>query len=669
MILHTALALYSLLSLSQGSHRVDISSLLKDMANSDLLAKLDSVPYKQVQASSYDRKQTDPKDPVTWFANEDYGQFIRTERVGDRTEWVVMDHQGPGAITRIWTPLLGDKDKMIVRFYFDGAKQPAIEENFNDLLRGRGKIAPPFAYVAWPEPNVADGVGGDCYFPIPYAKSCKVTLSEVPFYYAISYRAYAPNTAVKTFTWDDFNRSKPLALITAKTLGEWHPSPLKAVAQSVSNVKPLEVDLPSGAKAVSELTLKVGADIDRQALRSTVIEMTFDGNRSVWCPIGEFFGCGVTLKPLWDRFRYVGADGTLSSRWTMPYQHHAKLRILNLTNRPISVALSYQVKPWTWDDRSMIFHSTWRFQDSLPTMPRSDWNYLEASGKGRYVGDTLTVMNPSANWYGEGDERVYVDGETFPSTLGTGTEDYYGYAWGMDEHWSSAFMSMPLRGRKGRENWTGFTTTSRVRGLDDVPFQSHLKFDMEIWHWANCEENYSAATFWYGMPSTTSNRTPSPGSASEEVAEPTTAGIKGAIECETMDVLGKSSGVQIGTQNAGLVEGAWSGGEQLFVQATAIGQYVDLALPVPKSGRYQVLLYATKSYDYGIWKASFNGVAGSKIDFWGSKPTVLGPVSLGTFEFNTDKATLHLEVIGSNEKSTGSKFYTGLDCVVLKPIL
>src|SRR5665213_2156977 len=119
----------------QAPPSVTIQSLLREMGDRAVFARLPSIRYKQLQASSYDRAETDPNDAKTWFANADYGQFIRTEQREGKTEWVVMEHDGPGAITRIWTPLLAEKDNMLVRFYFDGSDKPAIEEKFNDLMR------------------------------------------------------------------------------------------------------------------------------------------------------------------------------------------------------------------------------------------------------------------------------------------------------------------------------------------------------------------------------------------------------------------------------------------------------------------------------------------------------------------------------------------------------
>ncbi len=92
--------------------------------------------------------------------------------------------------------------------------------------------------------------------------------------------------------------------------------------------------------------------------------------------------------------------------------------------------LEVQTGEWTWDDRSMYFYAGWRGEYPMATRPFFDWNYITLKGRGVYVGDTLTVMNPVDRWWGEGDETIWVDGENFPSIFGSGTEDYYGDSWG-----------------------------------------------------------------------------------------------------------------------------------------------------------------------------------------------------------------------------------------------
>ena len=96
----------------------------------------------------------------------------------------------------------------------------------------------------------------------------------------------------------------------------------------------------------------------------------------------------------------------------------------------ITVCLSATVGKWQWDAASMYFNAAWHGQYPVATRPYSDWNYVTLKGRGVYVGDALTVMNPVEKWWGEGDEKIRVDDEKFPSIFGTGTEDYYGYSWG-----------------------------------------------------------------------------------------------------------------------------------------------------------------------------------------------------------------------------------------------
>ena len=83
--------------------------------------------------------------------------------------------------------------------------------------------------------------------------------------------------------------------------------------------------------------------------------------------------------------------------------------------------------------------AAWRPDELLPGTPFLDWTFVDIRGRGVFVGDAWTVLNPTQGWWGEGDEKIYVDGETFPSTFGTGTEDYYGYAWGSSKLFSHAY--------------------------------------------------------------------------------------------------------------------------------------------------------------------------------------------------------------------------------------
>jgi hypothetical protein len=250
-----------------------------------------------------------------------------------------------------------------------------------------------------------------------------------------------------------------------------------------------------------------------------VLKMEFDGRETVWCPVGAFFGSGVGLHPFQDWYRTVAADGTMSCRWVMPYQNSGSVTLANLGDQPVDVRLEAYPGEWKWDARSMYFHATWRQQKPLPTRPHADWNYITIKGRGVYVGDTLTVMNPSDKWWGEGDEKIRVDGEEFPSLFGTGTADYYGFSWGgmSNDFYEHPFHAQPHchvydklhRKTNARDvSVRGYSTETRTRSLDTMPCASSLQLDMEVWSWTDCNMEYAVATYWYGFADTTSNRKP-----------------------------------------------------------------------------------------------------------------------------------------------------------------
>jgi len=168
---------------------VTTGSLLDEMADLRRLAELPAPAYTTRQFSSYDRKSTTPADAETWFANEDYNQFIRVEKNAGRTERVMMDAAGPGAVVRIWSA----NPKGTLRIYLDNNPEPVIEAGMGELLGG--KVA------EYPEPIAGSrGKGWNLYFPVPYARHCKVTSDDEGFYYHVDYRTYPKVTKVVTLT-------------------------------------------------------------------------------------------------------------------------------------------------------------------------------------------------------------------------------------------------------------------------------------------------------------------------------------------------------------------------------------------------------------------------------------------------------------------------------------
>ena len=520
-----------------GQAEVNLASLLKEMTDRDALARYPQPGYQLRQFSSYNRESKTPDEVKGWFNNKDHNNFIRVEGNQGRREWVIMDHEAPGVIVRSWMPdkriAPGGKAPVntVMRIYLDGADTPVIEGNMLDLFNGTGLIPPPYAHQ-----SLSSAVS---FFPIAYAKRCKITLNAAPFFYIFNCREYPAGTPVRTFSKNDLQSESALiqrvgqrllepALPALKPSAQWQGK-LAAKAEAV-------IPLPPGPGAVRQLTLKL-AKQDEQITRSLVLKIEFDGRPSVWCPAGDFFGTGLGLNPFQDWYRTVAADGTMTCRWVMPYRQSGTITLVNLHDQAVEAALDTTTGDWAWDERTMYFHTTWRHQNPVPTRPYSDWNYVTLTGRGVYVGDALTVINPVEKWWGEGDEKIRIDGESFPSLFGTGTEDYYGYSWGgrnadFYQHPFHAQVragpnnSQTIKSPSRQSHTQGVSTQTRTRALDAMTCSRSLQLDMEVWHWAECNMDYSVAAYWYGFGDTTSNLAPAPAEAAAKVIVPPPAASK-----------------------------------------------------------------------------------------------------------------------------------------------
>ena len=502
------------------SGAITLQSLLNEMADRDALARFPDPPYTSHQASSCDRRSIAPNKPG-WFANNDWSQFIRSERHRDRTEWVMMEADGPGCVTRIWSG--GPKPKGVMRFYLDDTDRPAIEMPAAELIGGKGLVGPPLSQIT--------ARGLNLYLPIPYARHCKITYDGPNFWqthqepdqiwYNIEYRSYSTGTETRTFQRDDLKEGGQLVQEVGSALlhgREMQLPPPETLRQTLKPGKGDQIEFEHGG-VVRQIAMTISGQDLAATLRSTILILTFDGEQTVWCPVGDFFGSGVALNPFETHNRTARQNGdlkfggpqSLESRWIMPFQKTCTLRVENLGNEPSKVSVwVFAVSRGTWDDRSMHFHATWHHQYPIQTKQADgtmDWNYVTIRGKGVYVGDALCVFNPVPDWWGEGDEKIWADGEKFPSHFGTGSEDFYGYAYGDPHLFSHPFHAQTRCDGPGNQ---GYTCVTRERSLDAIPFEKSLKVDLEIWHWKATQVGYAATSYWYARPGATAEPGPAP---------------------------------------------------------------------------------------------------------------------------------------------------------------
>jgi len=492
---------------------ITYESLIEKMIDRDVYAVFPANTYKCAQTSSYDRHAKTVDDPKNWFANKDWSHYIRQEVNQGRKELVMLDAQGPGCVVRIWCT--GHMYKGNIRIYIDNNPEPIVQGRIDTIVGGKTLCGPPLSEVT--------SRGLNLYLPIPYQKNCKITFDRPDWwgtfakpdtlYYQVNYLTYDNPVEIETFSLDLLKQNDTTLQKVQKRL----LNPQDSIDESSLIQQPnFQVDLApgkeltktiKGSKAIRKFSLNVNSDNIKQALRSTVIKMEFDGQQTVWAPAGDFFGSGVGLNPYKGWWRQILSDGTMTCYWIMPFEKEAKITIKNFGKDTIQIAGQLGISNREWTDDSMYFHSDWAYQYPVDCNKPFDWNFIEIDGKGVLMGDTLALRNPNPDWWGEGDEKIYIDNETFPSTFGTGTEDYYGYAWCTPDFFESPFHAQPYT--EGPRNF-GHVTNTRSRTLDAIMFNKALKFDLEVWHLQKETKNmvYAATTYWYGLSGAKSNKAP-----------------------------------------------------------------------------------------------------------------------------------------------------------------
>ncbi|HOX38483.1 MAG TPA: DUF2961 domain-containing protein [Candidatus Brocadiia bacterium] len=639
------------------------------------------------QHSSYDRMSTiDPTGQfLQWGANKDFGNYIRIEESGK--ECVMAEMEGPGAIVRVWSANPGGN----LRVYIDDAAEPVLDVPFADLCGG--KVA------GVPEPLVGfHARGANCWLPMPYQKKCRVTCAGNPqperMYYYVDYWTYPADTQVESFKWPLSDKQAAVlatvcARLTAPDLAppSLLPAAKKSAAVALEAGKTTEITKLSGPGRITILKVKIDLPGDqnaaaaaptvpllpevigkvvtedekaaREILRSLWLTITFDGAEKpqVSAPLGDFFGTGPGANLYKSLPLGMTKDG-FYCYWRMPYAKEAVIKVENPRGEAVQTKWEIESVSAIPSDPIMYFHAKWRRDDPNPTF---DWPFLDAVGRGRYVGVSMNVWNPRKGWWGEGDEKVWADGEKFPSWFGTGSEDYFGYAWCCNEPFVHALHNQPLCEGPGNAN---HSSVNRWHVADNIPFQKTYRMTIE--NYAK-DVDYCCVTYWYATPETTDFfEVPVPPERRHVhgMAEIKSFAIPGAIEGEKMKVIEQTMG-EVGPQNLEGFDGKWSQNTHRWMRPQEAGKWVDLELKAKEAGKYEMTVYLTMAGDYGIAEFEVNGAkVGKPFDAYNEGVKASGPVSLGVVELKEGKNVLRITVTGKNEKS--SSYMAGLDCVVLK---
>ncbi len=669
-MLMTIAAGFGLSAAVQAGQTLTYVDLVNRLTDLEYLSTLPEPGEKCSLWSSYDRASKYDETTgkyVAWDANGDGSGIIRKE--GEQS--VIAEMEGPGCIRRTWSATAG---KGHVKIFLDGATEPAVDLAFDDYFSRKSE---PFMYPALVYKTAANGY--DNFVPIPYQKSCKIVAEkDWGNYYQFTYTTFPKGTVVPTFNRAltpesmaalyaaDAKLSKGLGCDPAgKRAGEISLSvPVTVAAGQTATVAKL-----TGGRALTALSVKVDpantADLE-VALRAVTLSIRWDGEAapSVWAPLGDFFGTAPGVNKYGSLPLGMTETG-FYSYWYMPFASEALVELKNDGTTPLKLEVNIIHAPLTRPAATLgRFHAKWHRDAFLPAEKERaiDWTMLKTTGRGRFCGVMLNVWNPCGDWWGEGDEKFFVDGEKFPSTIGTGSEDYFGYAWSSG---GLFFQALHNQTRNNGQN-VGHLSVNRWHIADNVPFQTGFEGAIEKYFSNTRPTQYACVAYWYQATGGGDPYQPLP--VTDRVGYETQPFlVKGALEMDALKVLQKPDGNNVGGQDMGGFKGQWSFARQLFWQGGKDGDRLVLAVPVKSEGSYDLFVQFTKAPDYGKVQVYVNGAKlGDVFDAYDPAVTPSGEFKLGTVTLPAGESKLEFEIVNANEKSGGR--YAGFDYLRLVPV-
>ncbi len=644
---------------------VDLVHRLTDL---DRLASPPIPGERCLQWSSYDRaSRFDPASGkyLHWDANGDGDGVIRREPNG---KVVLAEMEGPGCIWRIWSAAPKEGH---VRIHLDGHEEPAIDLPFTGYFDGRN---PPFDRKAIVH---SAALGWNNYTPIPYQKSCRIEAdAHWGLYYHFVYSSFPADTKVPTFQprlTDPQNAALDEADLALRQCGprtagseNWH---LAGIDPGTADTLTL-----AGPGAIHAIQARIDglppSPADRIVLRELVLEIRWDGESkpSVWSPFGDFFGTAPGANPYRSLPCGLTEDGEWYANWYMPFSRGAVVSIRNegAQTRHVRWGL-FTDKPRSNPDQLARFHAKWHRDAFLPADPARhaiDWTLLKTTGTGRFVGVMLHIWNPRGSWWGEGDEKFFVDGESFPSTIGTGSEDYFGYAWSNPTLFQHAYHNQTIA-----MNNRGHISVNRWQITDNIPFQKSFEGAIEKYYPNDRPTLYAATVYWYQrggqdpyLPVPVAERT-----NYWDDAQLAARRVRGALEGERLAIARKTGG-QTQEQDLAGFGPDWSGDAHLWWTQAKPGDELDLTVPVKTAGRYRLKAQFTRAIDYGIVQLALDGRnLGEPIDFYHDGVVPTGAVDLGESDLSAGDHHLTAQIVGANPKAVKSYMF-GFDYLLLEPV-
>ncbi|MBN2022938.1 MAG: DUF2961 domain-containing protein [Pirellulales bacterium] len=365
--------------------------------------------------------------------------------------------------------------------------------------------------------------------------------------------------------------------------------------------------------------------VERRTPRTLVLRIFYDGSDvpSVETPLGDFFAAGNGMKAN-VRTRTIENSSfgrALNCYWRMPFRKHCRIEIHNQGKETCCVYFHCDwLKLDALPEDTYYFHA--RYRQEYPAKPFSPYTVFEGKGEGQFVGTVLSSQNNIASWFGEADDRFYIDGEEQPSIIGTGTEDYFNDGWNL-RLTSGDRVGTTICEPKGDERRV---TAYRWHIDDPVTFKKSLKFEIERRSFVAAigpdgkkysedfkyrPDYWSSVAFWYqkGIAEPLWAFPPVEKRVMPEVwIEPAQIDLAQVRTSEGLRPQQKSNR----TCNMKVY---------FYARNDKVGSWIDFPVTIPTRGRYAASVFANLFKEHGVWRISIIGPQGETVlnpglDFW-----------------------------------------------------
>ncbi|MEO5823965.1 MAG: glycoside hydrolase family 172 protein [Vicinamibacteraceae bacterium] len=208
--------------------------------------------------------------------------------------------------------------------------------------------------------------------------------------------------------------------------------------------------------------------------RFAILRVYWDGETtpSIEVPLGDFFASG------WGKYSQINSlavtvnpGSAFNSYWVMPFRKSARMTVENIDAN--EMVLYYQVTYALTDIAAdtAYFHAQFRRTNPVPS--KQVYTILDGlKGEGHYVGTHLSWGVNNSGWWGEGEIKFFMDGDTdFATIVGTGTEDYFGGSYNFENQTTHRYQPFSTP-------YSGLSYVSAPDGL----YQSQQRFDLYRWH-------------------------------------------------------------------------------------------------------------------------------------------------------------------------------------------